>query len=72
MSNSTGSGVFGFADPVEFDIEHGVFDNPQVLELSTNLPAGEIRYTLDGSVPSIEFGCTPPADGKAWSYDYME
>lgn len=70
--SANGSGVFGFADPVEFDLEHGVYDSPQVLALSTNLPAGEIRYTLDGSVPSNQLGCTPPTDGKAWSYDYYE
>lgn len=69
-ANSTG--VTGFADPIDFDLEHGFYSSPQALNLSSGLPAGEIRYTLDGSEPSIEFGCEPPADGKEWSYNYFE
>ena len=66
------SGVAGFAEPIESDLEHGIYSTPQTLSLTTDLPSGEIRYTLDGSEPSIEFGCTPAADGKSWSYDYYE
>ncbi len=65
-------GVVGFAAPVESDLPHGVYSTPQSLNLSSDLPSGEIRYTLDGSEPSTEFGCSPPADGKSWSYEYYE
>ena len=67
-----GAGVLGFASPIESDLAHGIYSAPQTLNLSTDLPAGEIRYTLDGREPSTEFGCVPPADGKPWSYDYYQ
>ena len=36
---------------VEYSIEHGFYDAPFQLTLSTPTPAAEIRYMLDGSTP---------------------
>ena len=65
-----GQGVAGFLEPVEFGLAHGFYETPQTLSLSASEPDAQIRYTLDGSEPSDLVGCTPPADGSAWSYDY--
>lgn len=65
-------GVAGFLDPIEFSIPHGMYDSSQTLALSASSAGAEIRYTLDGSEPSTLFGCTPPSDGKPWSYQYYE
>jgi len=70
--SANGSGVSGFVDPVEFDLEHGFFSSPQTLSLSSNISDSIIRYSLDGSLPSTEIGCDAPADGNAWSYQYYE
>ena len=67
-----GQGVAGFLEPVEFGLAHGVYDSPQSLSLNSTQPNAQIRYTLDGSEPPVDMGCTPTADGAAWSYDYYE
>ena len=69
---ANGSGVSGFVDPVEFDLEHGFFSTPQSLSLSSNIADSTIRYSIDGSLPSTEMGCDAPLDGNAWSYQYYE
>lgn len=65
-------GVAGILEPVEFSLEHGVYETPQTLSLNTSSANAEIRYTLDGSEPSVLLGCTPPSDGRGWSYEYFE
>ena len=47
---------FDIADEVQFSVEHGYFDAPFELALSTSTPDAEIRYTLDGSIPTAESG----------------
>jgi len=42
--------------PVQFNLDHGVFEAPITLVLSTFTPGAEIRYTLDGSEPSSARG----------------
>jgi len=41
---------------VEYSVEHGFFDTPFQLTLSSPTPAAEIRYTLDGSTPKSSTG----------------
>jgi hypothetical protein len=36
---------------VEFSVEHGFYDSPFQLTLSTPTQSAQIRYTLDGSIP---------------------
>jgi len=67
-----GDGVDSLEGELEFDLAHGFFESPQALELTSNLPNGTIRYTLDGSTPSSDLGCEAPDDGQPWTYDYYE
>ena len=41
---------------VEYSVEHGFYDTPFQLTLSTPTPAAEICYTLDGSTPKSNTG----------------
>jgi hypothetical protein len=41
---------------VEFSVEHGFYDSPFQLTLSTPTQAAQIRYTLDGSTPKSNTG----------------
>lgn len=66
------NGVDSLEGEVGFDLAHGFYDTPQALVLTSNLPNGTIRYTLDGSEPPEEFGCDAPSDGKPWAYEYYE
>jgi len=67
-----GDGVSSLEGELEFDLAHGFFDSPQTLTLTSNLPNGTIRYTLDASTPPNDFGCDAPSDGQPWSYQYYE
>jgi hypothetical protein len=40
------------ADTVQFSLKSGTFTAPFTLELSVDSPSADIRYTLDGSIPS--------------------
>ena len=66
------AGVDGIIEEVAFSLQHGFYNSSQTLNLSTATANAEIRYTLDGSTPSSQTGCTPPADGSAWQYEYYE
>lgn len=39
-------------DPVQFDLDSGVYPGSEVLTLTTATPGAQIRYTTDGSVPT--------------------
>ena len=65
-------GVTDLEGSIEFSLDHGFFDQTQTLEISSNLPNGDIRYTLDGSTPPIDTGCDAPSDGKPWAYEYYQ
>ena len=41
---------------MKFSVEHGFFDAPFELELSTKTEGAEIRYTIDGSAPTATHG----------------
>ncbi|MCK5371573.1 MAG: lamin tail domain-containing protein, partial [Cyclobacteriaceae bacterium] len=42
--------VGDFLTPPSFNVQHGFFDAPFLLEINSNM-SGEIKYTLDGSEP---------------------
>jgi len=46
----------GLVSPVTFDVERGFFDEPFDVKLQTETKGAEIRYTLDGSEPTLENG----------------
>lgn len=43
-------------EPVHFSVPRGFFDRPFNLSLATPTPGATIRYTLDGSLPSLTNG----------------
>jgi len=45
-------GASDFVRPVSFSAEHGFYDSPFFLQLSTETEGAQIRYTLDGSTPT--------------------
>ncbi len=48
----------GVVEPVEFSVNAGFFDSSFALTLSTDTPGSLIRYTTDGSEPSLSNGFT--------------
>ena len=52
------SGAKGLVSKVWFSHERGFHDSPFVLTLSTETEGAEVRYTLDGSQPTITHGYT--------------
>lgn len=66
------AGVSGLVEPVAFSVDHGFYNTQQNVALTTPTANTTIRYTLDGSEPSRATGCTPPANGDAWSWEYYE
>ena len=48
----------GMTAPVTFSQLHGLFDAPFELQLETTTPEATIRYSLDGSTPTVENGQT--------------
>lgn len=51
-ANNEASAVNGFALPPHASVKSGFFDQPFNLVLSTETPGAEVRYTLDGKVPT--------------------
>lgn len=50
------SWINGVVEPVHFSVPRGFFARPFSLSLATPTPGAAIRYTLDGSVPSLTNG----------------
>jgi hypothetical protein len=46
-------GFTGFAEPVTFSRSGGIFSTPFALELTSASPGDAIRYTLNGSTPTL-------------------
>lgn len=46
----------GTVEPVTFSIDHGYFEAPVSVELNTSTPEAVIRYTTDGSEPTLTNG----------------
>ena len=45
--------IAGFAAEPEFSVEHGFYETPFLLTLSSGTQDAQIRYTLDGSTPTV-------------------
>ncbi|MCC6231307.1 MAG: CotH kinase family protein, partial [Verrucomicrobiales bacterium] len=54
-ANTTGWNLGRVAD-TRFSVKRGFFQEPFDLEITTDTPGAEIRYTLDGSTPSASRG----------------
>ena len=52
------AGAQSQVDEVEFGVEHGFFDSPFLLDLSSDTDDATIRYTTDCSEPSLSNGLT--------------
>ncbi|MCS7337498.1 MAG: lamin tail domain-containing protein [Verrucomicrobiae bacterium] len=52
------STIVGIASPPHFSVGRGLFNQPFNLLLTTTLPGAIIRYTLDGSAPTLASGYT--------------
>lgn len=50
------STILALTDPVHFSVERGFYSNSFDLHLSTPTIAGTVRYTLDGSEPTVTLG----------------
>ena len=46
----------GIVSDTRFSVDRGFYDEPFTVELSTAMPEAEIRYTFDGSRPTMENG----------------
>ncbi|MCO5051795.1 MAG: lamin tail domain-containing protein [Verrucomicrobiae bacterium] len=51
-----GDGVSGFVTPPQFSVERGFYDAPFNLELTTPTPGAIIRYTTNGTAPTLTNG----------------
>jgi hypothetical protein len=51
-ANNEASAAAGFVRPPHASVKSGFFNQPFNLVLSTETPGAEVRYTLDGSVPT--------------------
>ncbi|MCA9215522.1 MAG: lamin tail domain-containing protein, partial [Planctomycetales bacterium] len=49
---------FNVTSPVMFDVDHGIYEKPFAVTLTTPTVDGVIRFTTDGSVPTDENGET--------------
>ena len=49
-------GTLGFVADVTFSVERGFYDAPFYVEISTDTPDAEIRYTTDGALPTATTG----------------
>ncbi|MHB9007542.1 MAG: lamin tail domain-containing protein [Limisphaerales bacterium] len=51
-----GSGLLGFTASPRFSVDHGYYDAPFDLELTTLTPGATIRYTTNGTPPTLTNG----------------
>jgi hypothetical protein len=52
-ANNEATAVTGFAQPPHVSVSSGFFNQPFNLALATETPGAEIRYSLDGSFPTV-------------------
>ena len=53
-----GSGFYAFVSDTKFSVDRGFYDTPFSLSITTATANATIRYTTDGSVPSLSNGTT--------------
>ncbi len=53
---SNGTGFDGKVEDTKFSIDRGFFDSPRSIAITTATPGAEIRYTTDGSEPTVGNG----------------
>lgn len=70
--SANSAGVSELEGSLAFGLPHGFYQSPQTLTLTSNLPNGTTRYTLDGSTPPSDTGCDAAANGQPWSFHYYE
>ena len=51
-------GVLGFVDPPQFSVEHGFFDEPFQVEITTDTPGATVSFTTDGKTPGFDWPAT--------------
>jgi hypothetical protein len=56
--DDNGLGTSGFVADTNFSIKRGFYDAAQSVEITTATPGATIRYTTDGSAPSLTNGST--------------
>jgi hypothetical protein len=56
--DANGDGVSGFVADTKFSVDRGLYTNSFLLEITTATEDATIRYTTDGSVPTIFSGKT--------------
>jgi len=55
---ANGAGAPGVVKDTNFSVDRGFYDNPFDLEITSDTQGATIRYTLDGSIPSLTNGLT--------------
>lgn len=53
---ANGAGFDGKVEDTKFSIDRGFFDSPQTVAITTATPGAEIRFTVDGSEPTLGNG----------------
>ncbi|TWT85899.1 CotH protein [Posidoniimonas polymericola] len=61
-----GDGFAGFAAAAEFNVPHGFYDSPQLVQLSSATAGSQIVYTTDGSTPAVDANLNP-VNGSVYS-----
>ncbi len=55
---NNGISTLGFVEDTKFSLDRGFYDAPQTVEITTLTPDATIRYTTDGSPPTLTNGTT--------------
>jgi hypothetical protein len=53
-----GNGIIGFTAAPRFSVDHGFFETPFDLELTTTTPGATLIYTTNGTAPALDNGFT--------------
>lgn len=56
--DDNGLGTLGFVSDIKFSVGRGFYTTAQSVEITTDTPGATIRYTTDGSVPTLTNGST--------------
>ena len=56
--DDNGVGTLGFVDDTQFSVDRGFYTTPQSVAITTRHARATIRYTTDGSVPTLTNGTT--------------